>query len=140
LPSRRAIAARLAALPCVRSSTQKPLVGGPIVEKMVKYDSELRKRKQHVQRQPAHRGGGVELLGNRDERHIVLVEQFDKLGKIRQRAGRHVPLLDFRRRRRTDLCLRVLIAGHQAEAVPVDEGDRRLLRALRPARCRTDST
>ena len=94
LPSRRAIAARLAARPCVRSSTQKPLVGGPIVEKMVKYDSELRKRKQHVQRQPAHRGGGVELLGHRDERDIVLVEQLDELGKVRQRAGQAIDLVD----------------------------------------------
>jgi hypothetical protein len=28
---------------------------------------ELGKRQQHVEGQPAHRGGGIELLGHRDE-------------------------------------------------------------------------
>src|SRR6516165_265781 len=35
---------------------------------------ELGKRQQDVEGQPAHRGGGVELLGDRDKRHIMLVE------------------------------------------------------------------
>ena len=55
---------------------------------------ELGKRQQHVQGQPAHRGGGVELLGDRDKRHVVLVEQLDELGKIRQGAGQAVDLVD----------------------------------------------
>ena len=55
---------------------------------------ELGKRQQHVQRQPAHRGGGVELLGDRDEGHIVLVEQLDELGEVGQRAGQAVDLVD----------------------------------------------
>src|SRR5262249_22274176 len=32
---------------------------------------ELREREQHVQGEPAHRGGRVELLGHRNERHPV---------------------------------------------------------------------
>ena len=55
---------------------------------------ELGKRQQHVQRQPAHRGGGVELLGDRDKGHVVLVEQFDEFGEVRQRAGQAVDLVD----------------------------------------------
>jgi hypothetical protein len=35
------------------------------------------KRQQDVQRQSAHGGGGVELLGDRDEGHTMLIEQLD---------------------------------------------------------------
>ncbi len=55
---------------------------------------ELGKRQQHVEGQPPHRGGGVELLGDRDERDTVLVEQFDQLGKVGQRAGQAIDLVD----------------------------------------------
>ena len=55
---------------------------------------ELGKRQQDVERQPPHRGGGIELLGHRDERHAVLVEQFDQLGEVRQRAGQAIDLVD----------------------------------------------
>ena len=48
------------------------------------------KRQQHIQRQSAHGRGGVELLGDRYERHVVLVEQLDELGEVRQRAGQAV--------------------------------------------------
>ena len=44
------------------------------------------KREQDVQRQPPHRGGGVERLGDRDEGHAVAVEHLDQLGEVRQRA------------------------------------------------------
>jgi hypothetical protein len=39
-------------------------------------------RQQYVQGQPTHRCGGIELLSDRDERHIVLVEKFDQFGKV----------------------------------------------------------
>ena len=55
---------------------------------------ELGERQQHIQRQPAHRGGGIELLGDGDERHIMLVEQLDQLGEVRQRPGQPVDLVD----------------------------------------------
>ena len=55
---------------------------------------ELGKRQQDVQRQPPHRGGGIELLGHRDEGHAVLIEQLDQLGEVRQRAGQTVDLVD----------------------------------------------
>ena len=76
----------------------KPLAfgGGDLVPDALGGDLalELGKRQQHVQGQPAHRGGGVELLGDRDERYVVLVEQFDELGEVRQRAGQAVDLVD----------------------------------------------
>ena len=44
---------------------------------------ELGKRQQHIQGQSPHRGGRVELLGDRDERHPMLVEQLDELWQSR---------------------------------------------------------
>src|SRR5262245_1949083 len=48
---------------------------------------ELRKREQHVQSESAHRRRRVELLGHRDERHPVRIEQLDELGEVSERAG-----------------------------------------------------
>ena len=55
---------------------------------------ELGKRQQHIERQPSHRGGRVELLGDRYERYAVLVEQLDELGEVGQRAGQAIDLVD----------------------------------------------
>jgi hypothetical protein len=55
---------------------------------------ELSEREQDVQRQPPHAGGGIELLGDRDERHRMLVEQLHELGEIGQRSGQPVHLVD----------------------------------------------
>ena len=55
---------------------------------------ELRKGQQDVEGQPPHRGGRIELLGDGDKRHIMLIEQFDQLGEVRQRAGQAVDLVD----------------------------------------------
>ena len=55
---------------------------------------ELGKGQQNIQRQPPHRGRGVELLGDRDERHAVRVEQLDELGEVGQRAGQAIDLVD----------------------------------------------
>jgi len=45
---------------------------------------ELGEGEQHVQRQPAHRGGGVELLGHRHKRHPARIEHLDHLGEVGQ--------------------------------------------------------
>ena len=55
---------------------------------------ELGEGQQHIEGEPAHAGGGVERLGYRDERHGVLVEQLDQLGKVGKRAGEPVDLVD----------------------------------------------
>ena len=76
----------------------KPLAlgGGDLVPDPLGGDLalELGKGQQHIERQPPHRGGGVELLGDRDERHAVPVEQLDELGEVGQRAGQPVDLVD----------------------------------------------
>ena len=56
--------------------------------------SNCAKDKQHVQRQPAHRGGGVEGLGHRDEGDPGGVEDRDDAGEVGQRAGQPVDLVD----------------------------------------------
>jgi hypothetical protein len=55
---------------------------------------ELGKGQQHVERQPTHRGGGVELLGDGDERGAVPVEDLHHLGEVGERAGEPVDLVD----------------------------------------------
>ena len=55
---------------------------------------ELRERQQDVQRQPAHRGRGVERLGDGDEGHRVAVEHLDQLREIHQAAAEPVDLVD----------------------------------------------
>ena len=55
---------------------------------------ELGKGQEHVERQPAHGGRGIELLGDRDKRHAVGIEQFDQLGEVRQRPSQTVDLVD----------------------------------------------
>ena len=55
---------------------------------------ELREGEQHVQRQPAHRGGGVEGLGHRDEGDPGGVEDGDDAGEVGERAGQPIDLVD----------------------------------------------
>ena len=55
---------------------------------------ELGEGEQDMEGEPSHRGGGVERLGHRDERHIMPVEDLDEPGKIRQRPGQPVDLVD----------------------------------------------
>ena len=55
---------------------------------------ELGEAEQDVERQPAHRGRGVELLGDADEGHVVALEHVDQLGEVRQRAAEAVDLVD----------------------------------------------
>ncbi len=49
--------------------------------------------------QPAHGCGGIELLGDRDKRHIVLVEELHELGKVSKGAGQAIDLVDHESRR-----------------------------------------
>jgi 2-hydroxy-4-carboxymuconate semialdehyde hemiacetal dehydrogenase len=45
---------------------------------------ELSEGEEHVQRQPAHGGGGIELLGDRDEGDAARIEQLDDSGEVGQ--------------------------------------------------------
>ena len=73
-----------------------PLRGGDLVADPLAGDLalELGEGQQHVERQPAHGGRGVELLGHRDERDAAAVEHLDDLGEVAQRAGQPVDLVD----------------------------------------------
>src|SRR3977135_240825 len=80
------------------ATAPKPLAlgGGDLVPDALGGDLALKlgKRQQDVEGQPPHRGGGIELLGHRDEGHAVLIEQLDQLGKVSQRARQAVDLVD----------------------------------------------
>ena len=74
-----------------------PLAGGRelVADALANYLAlELGKGQQHIQGQPAHRGGGIEGLRHGDEGDPVLVEHLDQPGKIHQRAGQPVDLVD----------------------------------------------
>jgi hypothetical protein len=55
---------------------------------------ELGERQQYIQRQPSHRGRSVELLDDRDERYAASIEHFDHPGKVRERTGEAIDLVD----------------------------------------------
>jgi hypothetical protein len=55
---------------------------------------ELGEGEQHIEREPAHAGGSVERLGDRDERHALRVKNLDDLGEIRQRSRQPIDLVD----------------------------------------------
>src|ERR1700736_5980247 len=48
---------------------------------------ELGEGQKHIQGQPSHAGGGVELLGDRHKRDAAAVKDLDELGKIGERGG-----------------------------------------------------
>lgn len=54
----------------------------------------LGEREKHVKRQPPHRRGRVEGLGDGDERHIGRIEDLDDLGEVEKGAGQTVDLID----------------------------------------------
>ena len=54
----------------------------------------LGKGEKNIQRQPSHRCGGVELLGDGDKADALFVELLDDLGKVCQRACQPVDLID----------------------------------------------
>src|SRR5467141_2579196 len=55
---------------------------------------ELGKGRQTIEGQPPHRARGVELLGHRHERDALGIEDLDQPGKIGERAGQPVDLVD----------------------------------------------
>jgi hypothetical protein len=55
---------------------------------------ELGEGQQNVEGQPSHRGRRVELLRHRNERCALGVEDLDDLGKVGERAGQPVDLVD----------------------------------------------
>ena len=55
---------------------------------------ELGKGQKDVEGQPAHAGGGVEGLGDRDEGHAMPVEQLHQPGEVGQGPGQPVDLVD----------------------------------------------
>ena len=71
------------------------LGGGDLVPDALAGDFalELREGEQDVERQPPHGIGRIELLGDRDERHPVGIEQLDHLREVRERSGQAVHLV-----------------------------------------------
>src|SRR5581483_3631084 len=54
----------------------------------------LGKRKEHVEHQPAHRGGRVDLLRDADERDLASVEDLHHLAEVEQTAAEAIDLVD----------------------------------------------
>src|SRR5271156_4161115 len=54
---------------------------------------ELCEGEQHVQGEPAHRGSGIELLGDCYERHTLSIEQLDHPGEVGQGPGQAIDLV-----------------------------------------------
>jgi len=81
---------------------------------------ELGERQEDVEREPAHRMGRVEVLGNRDERNLVAIKDLHEAREVHQRPGQTVHLVDHHA---VDLAR--LDVGHQAlEARPIDVAPR----------------
>jgi len=55
---------------------------------------ELGKGQEDIEGQPAHRGRGVELLGDRHKRGAVGIEQFDHFGEVGKGARQPIDLVD----------------------------------------------
>src|SRR5262245_29076759 len=55
---------------------------------------ELGEREQHIEHQAAHRGRGVELLGDRDEGDLALLEGAHHTGEVEQAAAEANDLID----------------------------------------------
>src|SRR3984885_8699164 len=73
-----------------------PLRGGDLVPDPLAGDLafKLGEGEEHIQGQSSHAGRGVERLGDRDERHLMCVEEFDQLGEVGERAGQPGDLVD----------------------------------------------
>ena len=67
------------------------LVAGPLGDHLA---LELREAHEHVQREPAHRVGGGEVLRDAHEGRARPVEAVHDLGEIEQRAGQAIYLVD----------------------------------------------
>src|ERR1700758_1374165 len=65
------------------------LVAHPLADDLA---LELGKGEQHGEGEPAHAGGGIEGLGDRDEGHSMFIKEFDQLGEIGEGASEAVDL------------------------------------------------
>jgi hypothetical protein len=74
---------------------------------------ELREGQQNIEGQPPHRGRRIELLRDRDKGRALGVEDLDDLGKVGERAGEPVDLVDDDDvdPPRLDLCEQLLQSG-----------------------------
>ena len=90
------------------------LTGGDLVADALAGDLtlELGEGQQHVQHQPPHRGGGVDLLGHGAEAHAAAVEHFHHAREVGERAAEPVDLVDH----------------HDVDAAGVDVGQQALER------------
>ncbi len=72
------------------------LGGGNLVADPLSRDFpfKLGKGEEHIERQPPHAGGGIEGLCDTHETDVILLEQFHHAGKIRERAGQPINLVD----------------------------------------------
>src|SRR6202007_2606215 len=70
--------------------------GGDLVTDALANDLalELRKGQQNIESEAPHRGRRVELLRHRNKGRASPIEDLDDLGKISQRAGQPVDLVD----------------------------------------------
>jgi hypothetical protein len=66
------------------------LVPGPLGDDL---PLELRERQQHVEDEAAHRGAGVELLGDAHERHLPLLKRPHHLREVEERPAEAVDLV-----------------------------------------------
>ena len=73
-----------------------PFRGGDLVADALADDLalELRKRQKYIEGQAPHRRRRIELLRHRNEGGAPLIEDLDDLGKIGERAGQPVDLVD----------------------------------------------
>jgi len=55
---------------------------------------ELRKGQQDIEGQPAHRGCGVELLGDGDKTHAARIKSLDHLGEVGQTPRQPIYLVN----------------------------------------------
>ena len=81
----------MAAGPLALAAGGGDLVARPFADDLA---LELRERQEHVQHQPAHRRGGVELLRDGHEGDAVLVKGLHHLGEVEQRPAQPVHLVD----------------------------------------------
>jgi hypothetical protein len=93
---------------------------------------ELSEGQQHIEGQPPHRRRRVELLGDRNKRRALGVEDLDNLGKVGERAGQPVDFVDGDDfdPPRLDLCEQLLQrgpfhcgAGEPAIVIPLRQAD-----------------
>ena len=72
------------------------LAGGDLVADALASDLalELREGQQHVERQPAHAGGGVELLGDGHEGGAMAVQHLHDLGEVGEGSSEAIYLVD----------------------------------------------